>query len=42
MQRPNIGDLTGHWTYRSLLNDPDLATAFNDLEFGRGTIQIVA
>jgi len=28
----------GHWTYRSLLNDPDVNTAFNNLEFGRGTI----
>jgi hypothetical protein len=30
----------GSWTYRSLLNDPDLATDFNALEFGRGTIVI--
>lgn len=30
----------GKWTYRSLLNDPDVNTAFNDLEFGRGTIEI--
>jgi len=30
----------GKWTYRSLLNDPDVSTAFNDLEFGRGTIEI--
>ena len=30
----------GHWTYRSLLNDPDVNTAFNNLEFGRGTIDI--
>ena len=30
--------LTGSWTYRSFLNDPDIGTAFNDLEFGRGTI----
>ena len=28
----------GSWTYRSLLNDPDVSTAFNSLEFGRGTI----
>jgi hypothetical protein len=41
VQQPNIGDLTGNWTYRSLLNDPDLSTSFNDLEFGLGTIQIV-
>ena len=30
----------GSWTYRSLLNDPDVNTAFNSLEFGRGTIVI--
>ncbi len=39
-QTPNIGSLTGNWTYRSFLSDPDLSTAFNDLEFGRGTITI--
>lgn len=31
---------TGTWTYRSLLNDSDLSTAFDQLEFGRGTIVI--
>ena len=30
----------GSWTYRSLLNDTDVNTDFNDLEFGRGTIVI--
>jgi hypothetical protein len=30
----------GSWTYRSLLNDPDLSTGFDRLEFGRGTIVI--
>ena len=30
----------GSWTYRSLLNDPDIDKQFNDLEFGRGTIVI--
>lgn len=30
----------GSWTYRSFLNDPDVGKAFNDLEFGRGTIVI--
>ena len=40
-QTPNIGSLVGKWTYRSFLNDPDLSTQFNDLEFGRGTITIV-
>jgi hypothetical protein len=39
-QTPNIGSLAGKWTYRSFLNDPDLSTQFNALEFGRGTITI--
>ncbi len=30
----------GKWSYRSLLNDPDLKLAFNDLEFGQGVIEI--
>lgn len=30
----------GSWTYRSLINDPDLSNDFNQLEFGRGTIVI--
>jgi hypothetical protein len=30
----------GSWSYRSLINSPDLNTDFNDLEFGRGTIVI--
>jgi hypothetical protein len=30
----------GSWTYRSLLNNPDVNTVFNNLEFGRGTIEI--
>ena len=30
----------GSWTYRSLLNDTDVNAAFNDLEFGAGTIVI--
>jgi hypothetical protein len=34
--------LVGIWTYRSFLNDPDLSTQFNDLEFGRGNIRIDA
>ena len=28
----------GTWTYRSLLDNPDLDTAFNDLRFGAGII----
>jgi hypothetical protein len=30
----------GKWTYRSFLNDPDVATDFDKLEFGRGTLDI--
>jgi len=30
----------GKWTYRSLLNDLNLDTQFNDLEFGKGIIEI--
>ena len=29
--------LVGVWTYRSFLNDPDVTTDFDALEFGRGT-----
>lgn len=32
----------GTWTYRSLLNEPDVTTDFDKLEFGRGTIVISA
>jgi len=32
----------GSWTYRSLLNDPDINTDFDNLEFGRGTLVITA
>jgi hypothetical protein len=32
----------GTWTYRSLLNEPDITTDFDKLEFGRGTIVITA
>ena len=32
----------GKWTYRSLLNDPNVKTDFKDLEFGRATITIEA
>src|SRR6185437_8655807 len=49
MQRAMQGEKTmsdnpfvGSWTYRSLLNDPAIGTAFNDLEFGRGTLVIAA
>ncbi len=30
----------GTWTYRSLLNDPDLGQDFDKLEFGRGNLII--
>jgi hypothetical protein len=30
----------GAWTYRSLINDPNIDTPFDNLEFGRGTIVI--
>lgn len=36
----NDNPFIGTWTYRSLLNDPDLNTDFDKLEFGRGNIVI--
>jgi hypothetical protein len=30
----------GNWTYRSLLNDPDIGKSFDSLQFGVGTIVI--
>ncbi len=36
----NDNPFVGKWTYRSLLNDPDVNTDFDSLEFGRGTIVI--
>ena len=36
----NGNPFVGSWTYRSLLNDPDIATDFDKLEFGRGTLVI--
>src|ERR1043166_9039562 len=32
----------GSWTYRSVLNDPDVNSDFDKLEFGRGTLTITA
>lgn len=32
--------LLGNWSYRSLINNTDLSVAFNDLQFGQGTIRI--
>ena len=37
--KPEISSLVGLWTYWSFIADPDLATAFNDLEFGRANIK---
>jgi hypothetical protein len=34
----NLG--SGIWTYRSLINNPDLTADFNSLEFGRGNLSI--
>ncbi|WAC02251.1 hypothetical protein N7U66_00245 [Lacinutrix neustonica] len=32
----------GIWTYRSVLNNPELSVDFNALEFGRGNLKIEA
>ncbi|AOJ05179.1 MULTISPECIES: hypothetical protein [Burkholderia] len=37
---PEIGSLAGIWTYRSLINNPNLSMDFDKLEFGRANIQI--
>jgi hypothetical protein len=39
-QTPDIGSLTGVWTYRSFFNDPNLATEYKDYLFGSGYITI--
>ena len=36
----NANPFVGTWTYRRLLNDPDVTTDFDKLEFGRGTLVI--
>lgn len=36
----NGNPFIGTWTYRSLLNEPDVTTDFDKLEFGRGTLVI--
>lgn len=33
-------NFAGSWSYRSLLNDPDLLTAFDDLRFGAGALEL--
>lgn len=40
VQEPLISPFIGTWTYRSFINDADISTAFNDLEFGRGELVI--
>lgn len=37
---PEIGSLAGIWTYRSFQNNVELATPFEELEFGRAHIEI--
>ena len=34
------GIASGLWTYRSLLNNPDLSASFDSLEFGRANLYI--
>lgn len=36
------GLVSGLWTYRSLLNNPDIKTDFDALEFGRANLRIQA
>lgn len=38
----NDNPFVGTWSYRSLLNDPDVNKDFDKLEFGRGTLVIMA
>jgi len=37
---PEISSLNGTWTYRSFLNNADLLTSFDQLEFGRAHLDI--
>jgi hypothetical protein len=37
-----VNPFHGTWTYRSFINDPDIAKDFNALEFGRGELEIEA
>jgi hypothetical protein len=40
MSNTNKKPGSGTWTYRSLLNNPDLSVSFDSLEFGRGNLKI--
>jgi hypothetical protein len=36
-----LNPFVGKWTYRSLLNDPDVNQTFDNLQFGVGTLEII-
>lgn len=36
----NLGIASGTWTYRSLLNNPDISASFDSLEFARANLYI--
>jgi hypothetical protein len=36
----NTSDLLGSWTYRSIINDANISTGFDNLEFGRGELRV--
>jgi hypothetical protein len=36
----SVNPFVGSWTYRSLLNDPQMDLDFGKLEFGRGTLRL--
>jgi hypothetical protein len=40
MSTETLHPASGIWTYRSLLNNPDLQVDFDQLEFGRANLQI--
>jgi|tagenome__1003787_1003787.scaffolds.fasta_scaffold18925338_1 hypothetical protein len=40
MQPGDGSSLLGSWTYRSLINDPNISTGFDGLEFGRGELRV--
>lgn len=37
---PNQDPIVGRWTYRSFINNPDISTDFDSLEWGRGELLI--
>ena len=42
MANTHHNPVSGLWTYRSLLNNPDLSVDFDKLEFGRANLQLEA